>query len=196
MNFVKLQINQDRIKPVYAIYDTLAPWVTQRSLQDCPSLQEKVQQYLKDLALLEIWQLDYHATNDVRTANEKHPAPNNLEELKEQNTTLGFFYVEVEGSSRCAWSQEANTALRHLHDCQHLKFNMGVTLAEELQLAGRLAASLRSMTGSDTMFDLIDTDFSCQAAYWCHHRSFVADQALFLQTCLFNTPEVFDFITV
>lgn len=121
----------------------------------------------------------------------------------------GNIYIYCGDSESCNWSVNANVALRHLHDMQHVQYDRGTNHEDELFLAEVLAdavacsldAAIPSLTGmlpsrsepiKKMVHDLIQLDFAAQTRYYQKHKRFVSNQGLFLRTAFFNDESVFN----
>lgn len=191
------------------LMDTKAPTQTRLNFQKSKAIQWNVNLYQAAIKCINEWGKWYLTVNTVFTLVNENEAPRTLDEMKAQIKEYGNIYIYCGDSDSCDWSIDANVALRHLHDLQHVQYDRDTSATDELFLAGTLADEVTSTMSNavpqlSTMLprkagaiksmisDIINTDFAAQTRYYQKHGKFVKNQGLFLRTCIFNDESVFN----
>lgn len=203
MNFQTINISNTTV-PLHVLMDTKAPRQTEIAFRTNSEIQTKVRLYNQAIQAINEWAEDYLTVNTVITSDNPAKVPETLAALKAEMEETGNITIYSGACDKTVFSKNANIALRHLHDLQHIQFNRGMGFDDELWLGEQLASTVSSICClwadsvevSQVVYDIIKADFCGQSHYYKNHRKFVKNQKLFTQTVLFNDLSVFDCMTV
>lgn len=207
MNLRTINISANPNHPVHVLMDTKAPKHTERAYKSSEKTQQRVNEFIIGLNLINQWADEYKTTHTILIDED---APTTLAGLKKQMAEEGNISISPVGSDNTVFKPSTILCLRHRYDRQHIEFNKGMSKEDELFLADQLAQQVTydilmmfNLLQKDDngalqflLYNIIYTDFAKQTEYYDHHKRFVDNQKLFTQTCLFNTSELFRFAQV
>ena len=214
MKYQQINIKPSR-QPIHVLMDIPGGGAvikaTEQGFQGSDDIQARAAAFLNAISMIKAWAAVYNYRHDYDVVSAED-APQTLEDLRSQYESTGQIGIQGCGSSSHLWDDSVNHALRHAHNMDHIKYDLGMGVDDEIFLADvlaeRIAASCaKSPTLSrmlprysqpiiDMIYTIILTDFAAQARYYAKHKQYVNDQALFVSTCIFNDESVFNHTTV